>query len=115
MSNPNPIPYTRQNFPCFWASAEEVNRWRDYRHEAKRRGLVFELSRELFRRLIRTPCHYCGRAGGGVDRVDSSLGYVFTNVVPCCTTCNLGKREQSYDDFVAMCHLVASRHPVGIK
>lgn len=113
MSNPHPIPHTRANQLCFWDNDQESNYWRSYRYDAKRRGLAFELDKELFRIIIRRPCYYCGRAGGGVDRVDSSAGYIFGNVVPCCKICNLGKREQSHDDFVRMCHLVASRHPLA--
>lgn len=112
MSNSHPIPHTRQNHSCFWASDAEMNQWRSYRSWAKRRGLAFELDRELFRVILRRPCYYCGRQGGGVDRVDSSVGYIFSNCVPCCKACNLGKREQSYDDFIQMCHLVAARHPI---
>jgi hypothetical protein len=37
----------------------------------------------------------------GIDRVDSSMGYVAGNVVPCCSTCNRMKLDHSYDDFIA--------------
>ena len=39
------------------------------------------------------PCHYCKtpyqlHGGAGLDRIDNSLGYLSTNVLPCCPTCN---------------------------
>lgn len=36
----------------------------------------------------------------GIDRVDSSKGYEFDNIVTCCGDCNLMKRDMSYDDFL---------------
>ena len=49
------------------------------------------------------PCHYCGgtlpETGKGIDRVDSSLGYVHGNVVPCCTSCNRAKNAMSLVEF----------------
>lgn len=35
----------------------------------------------------------------GIDRLDSSIGYVKTNVVSCCTKCNYAKHEMTIDEF----------------
>jgi hypothetical protein len=35
----------------------------------------------------------------GVDRVDSSKGYVKENVVPCCKWCNIAKGNKSAAEF----------------
>jgi hypothetical protein len=37
----------------------------------------------------------------GLDRVDPSVGYVETNVVPCCYSCNFAKNTLSVSDFYA--------------
>ena len=54
--------------------------------------------------LSNKPCHYCGdvvvHSGGGVDRIDSSVGYVEGNVVPCCPTCNVMKNEHTQEDML---------------
>lgn len=86
-----------------------------YKYSAKKRGLSFELTSEEFREITSQPCHYCGiepkqisktrgRNGeyiyNGIDRVNNSIGYVISNVVPCCKRCNTAKREIAYDDFV---------------
>ena len=59
---------------------------------AKQRGLAFGISREDYYILRVQPCHYCGyplaESGVGLDRLDSALGYVLDNVVPCCDDCN---------------------------
>lgn len=38
-----------------------------------------------------------------LDRIDSNLGYVKSNVVLCCTTINLMKLDLSVEDFKAWC------------
>ena len=88
-----------------------------YRLGAKKRGMLFELSKETFRNLIREPCHYCGSLPSskfnkpklkqsypnfkynGVDRIDNKRGYILDNCVTCCNTCNLAKRKMSLDEF----------------
>jgi len=46
--------------------------------------------------------------------VDSSLGYVLGNVVPCCSTCNFAKRDMAYQEFLAwLDRLVAYRGKHG--
>jgi hypothetical protein len=36
----------------------------------------------------------------GIDRIDSSIGYVATNVVSCCKTCNYAKNNMSVLEFL---------------
>lgn len=100
-------------------SGESARRRRleQYKRKAERSGLVFLLSDDEFFELTQLPCHYCGvppyrtsQTKGthyfgdfvynGVDRKDSSLGYTKSNCVPCCRTCNLGKCESSYAEFL---------------
>ncbi len=43
----------------------------------------------------------------GIDRIDSSLGYIVDNTQPCCTSCNLAKLNRSDKDFrlwIVMCY-----------
>ena len=79
-----------------------------YIRSARVRGLEFNLDEEMFIMLINAKCHYCSGEGGGIDRIDSSLGYIQTNVLPCCWHCNMMKNDRSYDDFLKICeHLTA--------
>ena len=60
---------------------------------AKERGFEVALTLEQYKVLIRdAECHYCGAAlpptGHGVDRKDSSLGYLLENIVLACDACN---------------------------
>ena len=94
--------------------------YRNYKRNAKNRGLSFKLSRNEFRQLTQQNCRYCGiepynRATGtrkdtrkrfygdyiynGIDRVDASCGYNIENCVPCCKKCNRAKDTMSEDEF----------------
>lgn len=67
------------------------SRYSAARSGAKQRDLTFELTLEQFAAITELPCAYCGQERGshrGVDRVDSKLGYVEGNCVPCCWICN---------------------------
>lgn len=69
---------------------------------AKRRKLDFSISLEYYQEKIwNQKCSYCGSVdtNGGMDRVDSSLGYINDNVVSCCQICNTMKLDHSLDKF----------------
>jgi len=83
---------------------------------AVKRGYQWELSEEEAKGLMDLPCHYCGqepsnvcksRYGNGdyyysgIDRMNNSIGYEPTNVVPCCFECNKAKGTRNYTDFIA--------------
>jgi hypothetical protein len=50
-------------------------------------------------KMLKQPCHYCGRTPTGFDRIDSRYGYYKANIVPCCRACNIFKMDYTYDDF----------------
>lgn len=95
--------------------------WFNYRGSAKRRGLPFELSLDTLVSIISRPCDYCGKPPSramspsqmrkhisyqkfrynGIDRIDSSKGYVESNVVPCCKPCNELKSDKPREEFLA--------------
>lgn len=72
-----------------------------YRSNAKRRDLSWELSGAQFRELYRRPCQYCGESPSrGVDRVDNNLPYVVSNSTPCCAECNRMKHSSEIQDWL---------------
>lgn len=89
--------------------------WRQYKANARKRNIPFELEKDDFMSIIVQPCHYCGsslqtiqndnKSNGtfaytGIDRIDNDNGYIYGNVAPCCHTCNIAKQEMSYREFV---------------
>lgn len=88
---------------------------RNMKKTAMRRGIDWGLTEEETRSLMDSPCHYCGSPPNnlcksvadngdyyysGIDRKDSSKGYVLSNVVPCCFTCNKAKGTMSEKEFM---------------
>jgi hypothetical protein len=87
-----------------------------YKRMAKRRNLVFDLSREELEKIVVSHCNYCGSEPGneikrkktkktqikynGIDRFDPQQGYVIGNCVPCCYYCNHAKADFSYDQWL---------------
>lgn len=80
--------------------------------------LVWELTRDEFIAITSKPCTYCGipwskEIGNrknkksthgsykynGIDRIDSSKGYILGNCTPCCKACNFAKNAQSSEEF----------------
>lgn len=88
-----------------------------YKTGAKNRNLKWNLTDEQFREITSSNCYYCGQIPksihrsstknisyneyiyNGVDRKDNKKGYFVKNCVPCCTICNLAKRNLSIEDF----------------
>jgi len=76
-----------------------------YKEGAEKRNLSFDLSeREFYDFISDTNCYYCGSEYNlGIDRLDSNIGYEQENIVPCCGTCNIMKREMSLEKFINKC------------
>lgn len=91
-----------------------------YKRGAEKRDLVFELELDYFKSLCSSACFYCKAkesnlihglpkksvnytAGtliyNGIDRINSSLGYVIGNVRSCCRRCNVSKGTMSETEF----------------
>lgn len=77
----------------------------------KRIHLIFQLSEHKFGELILGNCSYCGakpairmhvggRLRNGIDRINNSVGYVDSNCVTCCPTCNKMKGTLAKDEFL---------------
>lgn len=92
-----------------------------YKHDAEKRGLEFDLTKLELKNIISQNCHYCDampesgflektRNGNflhnGIDRVDNFIGYNAWNSVASCWTCNRMKSSMDYDTFIDRCTAV---------
>jgi len=96
----------------------------------KRNNRELELSFEEWKDIVNQKCYYCGmepynkryaysskryKRGiendnieifNGIDRIDSSKGYIKENVVSCCTMCNRMKSDFTQEDFFTQIELI---------
>ena len=72
-----------------------------YLKRANAKGFGFELEEQDFEVLHELLCNYCGDSATGYDRVNSRIGYLKTNIVPCCSACNMMKNSVNVNDFIA--------------
>ena len=99
--------------------------YRDYHWRAIKKGVVFEISKDVFHKLITQECFYCGSppmkyrnrsrkkmecVRNGIDRLDNTKGYTEDNVVSCCKHCNKAKDVMDVGEFLGLVHRVARRH-----
>lgn len=87
-----------------WRLANPVTSgYSQLRGTAKPRGLLVTITRDEYELLIKKPCYYCGGSlpisGHGLDRIDSSFGYIPGNCRPCCSVCNYAKHSMSENEF----------------
>lgn len=86
-----------------------VGRYNQYKSSANRRGFELNLSKEQFNSLLSKACIYCGSNESiGIDRIDNSLGYTLENSSPCCTMCNMMKKNFPVELFLEQCHKIST-------
>jgi len=88
-------------------------RYTTYKKSANCRKLVFTLTEEDIKNIVTQPCFYCNtfkHETSGIDRIDSSIGYVLENCAPCCFMCNRMKSNYSANDFVEQCKKIADNN-----
>lgn len=108
--------------------------FRNVKRGARLKGHEWMLSDEFVKKISKMNCFYCGiepkqivhRKGkyngeflyNGIDRVDNSIDYIESNVVPCCKQCNFSKRnltQQDFLDWVTQIYEHSARFSVPVK
>lgn len=89
--------------------------YKRYKNNAKRGGRTFQIDKQDFKHLTSQNCSYCDRKPAsiiaeknckgvyvynGIDRVDNTKGYIPDNVVACCASCNISKKDVSPEIMV---------------
>jgi hypothetical protein len=102
--------------------------YNNYKGGAHSRGHIFDLSVEEFRKLVGGNCYYCGiepkqiisKVGNngeflynGIDRINSSSGYILNNCVSSCKECNFAKRALTEEEFLSMIKRIYNYRKLG--
>lgn len=82
---------------------------------ANSRKINFDLTKEAFYEKRKECCYLCGKENSethqnGLDRIDSAIGYIETNLHSCCGSCNYMKNNYSLESFLEKCTLIALNH-----
>ena len=88
--------------------------YESYILRADKKGFIFDINEELFDTITSCPCYTCGKISthehqNGLDRIDSSIGYIENNVYSCCGNCNYMKNNYSYKIFIDKCVLIYNK------
>jgi Zn-finger nucleic acid-binding protein len=113
--------------------SEEIT-WKQFYSQTKARKrakeLGFDLSLSDFKKISQMDCSYCGAEPlprnigkewypavrvNGLDRIDSSVGYLYGNVVSCCAACNTAKGSMSVEEFVKLITKIYERQNLNDK
>ena len=98
-------------------------RFRMWKRGAKTRKIKFELQIEDLKNLPNV-CYYTGRELTldsnkdntlSLDRIDSNIGYIKSNVVFCCNIINHMKWELSINQFLNWCDAVVQNRKVNLS
>ena len=82
----------------------------NYKNSATRRKKEFNIDKNIFEIIKKKNCYICGKKNStehtnGIDRIDSTKGYIIENIESCCGECNFMKNKFSLDLFLEKCYL----------
>jgi len=94
-----------------WRQKNKRYSWRPkhalsaYKSNAHQKDLEFRLGIETIEEMITQPCVFCSatpKSGtrNGIDRIDSSIGYVPGNIQTACHRCNVWKSDYPEEGFL---------------
>ncbi len=93
-------------FPNAFSSSRKPY-YSSYLKKATERNYCFELSQEDFNDIINDNCYICGKEYCyGIDRYNNNIGYIESNVKPCCGQCNIMKKTMEYSEFINKLQLI---------
>lgn len=85
---------------CVKQSQNSKNVFNSIKRRANYRNIGFSVTYEEFEKFYGKNCYYCNKENCiGLDRIDSSRGYLIDNIVTCCTLCNSMKNVLTQEDF----------------
>jgi hypothetical protein len=96
-------------YPCKEKSTvknlRDYNKWLDINSKRKLSGKNMEINitENDFNEILGYKCYYCANNNSdkiGIDRIDSTKGYIDGNMVSCCSRCNLMKNTSDLTDFI---------------
>ena len=109
-NNPEKVRANNKKACSKFKNTIEYRFWKT-RSGAKQRKIIFNLSFEEFKNIVKNDCFYCGGKDRiGLDRVDSDYGYFKDNIVAACYRCNVAKNNMTQTEFIDLCKKVVKNN-----
>jgi len=83
-------------------------RYNQAKSVANRRNIIWDIHFNDYQLLLQSNCYYSDQhslpeTGIGLDRINNNLGYILTNVIPCCSDCNTSRSNKyTVEEWKAM-------------
>jgi hypothetical protein len=101
-----PSKYTQPTGDRVNSNIGNSDSWTHWKKAVLKNGYELGITKEFYESIRRQHCYYCGSGPvgllfktGGLDRIDSSKGYVPGNIRPCCKRCNHAKNDMTDQEF----------------
>jgi len=77
-------------------------RFKAIRSNARKRNMLFTITKEDLREFWQKPCFFCGKNIDNIqiDRIDNKKGYIEGNIRSCCKWCNSMKSNNEDKEFI---------------
>ena len=91
-----------------------------YKFSANKRKHEYSISKSFCNEKKKESCNFCGKKStdahkNGLDRFDSNIGYIESNIKACCSNCNYIKRNNEYDEMIDKCMKICVKNRKIIK
>ncbi len=108
--------YKTKNNSIKQANCDKINyRYGSLKSSAKKRNIEISITAEQMDSILgRRICTYCDfdfskKQGSGLNRVDSSKGYIIGNLEPCCGYCNSILNNFTKEELLDRLYKIARR------
>jgi septum formation topological specificity factor MinE len=99
-----------QNESSFHRTNQQKNTFASFIKGATLRNIEFDLELSDVTRYFHEKCEFCEIENcNGMDRWNSDLGYTISNVISCCSECNIMKKDIAGKTFIDMCKKIACK------
>jgi len=101
-----------------WHNNKNHPRLDGYKKHADTQNRSFEITKEYFKKMVVSQCHYCRRHPPankffGIDKIYPDDGYTLDNCVTACASCNRDKWKYTLDEFTLRDERITTRYLAG--
>ena len=98
-------------YHSLFCGKKNTTSYKQYKKSAIDRKKEWSIDEKTYNRIKSQNCYLCGNENttknyNGIDRINNELGYIPGNIIGCCKTCNIMKKDYSINEFLDKCHQI---------